>query len=74
MRILGIFIAALALIIGFRMVVLAIRTAFSGKVLIRQGMHSRWQSAPTMNDAWKIAFRDAVMGILLIILGVTLLT
>ena len=74
MRILGIFVAAFALIIGIRMVTLAIRTALSGKILTRQGVRTRWQPAPTMNDAWKIAFRDAIMGILLIILGFTLLT
>lgn len=74
MRILGIVIAALAFIIGVRMVALAIRTAFSGKILTRHGIRSTWQPAPTMNDAWKVAFRDAIMGILLIILGFTLLT
>jgi len=74
MRILGILIAALALLFGVRMVVLAVRTAFSGKILTRRGVRSTWQPAPTMNDAWKIAFRDGIMGILLIILGFTLLT
>lgn len=74
MRILGIFVAAFALIIGIRMVTLAVRTAFSGKILTRQGVRTKWQRAPTMNDAWKVAFRDAIMGILLIILAFTLLT
>jgi len=74
MRILGIFVAAFALLFGVRMVALAVRTAFSGKILTRHGVRSQWLPAPTMNDAWKVAFRDAIMGILLIILGFTLLT
>jgi hypothetical protein len=30
--------------------------------------------APTMDDVWKLAFRDGLMGILLIGLGVALIT
>ncbi len=73
MRILGILFAVVALLIGLRMTFIAIVTAFTGKVMVRHGVRSRWEPAPTMNDAWKYAFRDALMGILFIILGVTLL-
>lgn len=74
MRIVGIFFAAFALLFGLRMVVTALRTALSGKILVRQGIRTRWEPAPTMNDAWKIAFRDGLMGILLVVLGVMLIT
>ena len=72
MRIFGLFLAVLALLIGLRMIAIAIRTAFTGKVLVRAGLRSRWQPAPTMNDAWKFAFRDGLMGILFLILAVAL--
>ena len=74
MRIFGILLAAIAFIIGFRMVTIALRTALSGKVLVRQGVRSKWEPAPSINDAWKVAIRDAIMGILLIVLGFFLLT
>jgi hypothetical protein len=74
MRIVGIFIAAFAFFFGFRMLLMAARTAISGKVLTRQGVRTKWQPAPTMNDAWKVAIRDALMGLLLIVLAVFLLT
>lgn len=56
------------------MLLMAARTAISGKVLTRQGIRTKWQPAPTMNDAWKVAIRDALMGLLLIVLAVFLLT
>ena len=74
MRIFAIFIAGLVFIIGFRMVIMALRTALSGKVLVREGLRSRWKPAPDMNEAWKVAIRNAIMGILLIVLGFFLLT
>ncbi len=74
MRPFAIFIAGLVFIIGFRMVVMALRSALSGKVLVRQGIRSRWEPAASANDAWKAAIRDAIMGILLIVLGFFLLT
>jgi len=72
LKILGIIFAVLAIIVGLRMVIIAILTAFTGRVLVRTGMKSRWQQAPTMNDAWRFAFRDALMGFLFIILGIAL--
>jgi hypothetical protein len=73
MRILSILLAAFAIIIGLRMAFIAAITAFTGKILVRTGLRSYWQPAPTMNDAWKYAFRDGLMGILFIILGVALI-
>jgi hypothetical protein len=74
MRILGIFFAAVSLIFGFRLVATALYAALSGKLLVRQGVRTRWVPAPTINDAWKAAFRDGLMGVLLILLGIFLLT
>ena len=73
MRIVGIFFAAVVMLFGIRMILIAIRTGFSGKVLVRQGLRSHWQAAPTTNYAWKVAVRDGIMGLLLITLGVVLL-
>ncbi len=56
------------------MIVTALRTALSGQILVRQGVRTRWRPAPTMNDAWKVAFRDGLMGILLIALGILMVT
>ncbi len=74
MRILGIAIAVVAFMFGFRMILTAFRAAVSGQVLVRDGMRTRWEPAPTPNDAWKVALREALMGLLFIILGVALLT
>ena len=72
MRILGIVLAVIAILLGLRMVFSAIYMAFSGKVMVRQGLRNHWVTAPSMNDAWKMAFRNALMGLLLVILGVAL--
>ena len=74
MRLFAIVIAGLVFVFGFRLITVAIKTALSGKVLIRQGLHSDWQRAPNRNEALKIAFRDGLMGLLLIVLGIFLLT
>jgi hypothetical protein len=60
MKIVAIFLAVLILFFGLRMVLTALQTALSGKVLVRQGFRTRWQPAPDMNEAWKIAFRDGL--------------
>lgn len=72
MRVLGILFAALAIMLGLRMALIAVRTAVTGQVLIRRGFRSYWQPAPDRGEAWGRAFRDAIFGILLIILGVAL--
>ena len=72
MRVFGIFVAVILLLFGLRLVVTAIQTAFTGKILIRKGFRTEWLPAPTVNDAWKIAFRDGLMGVLLIGLAVVL--
>jgi hypothetical protein len=67
-------IAALVTLFGLRLAGVALQTAVSGKVMTRRGLRSQWQPAPTRQAALKIAFRDALMGILLIALGVFLVT
>jgi hypothetical protein len=75
MRIAAIVIAALAFMIGLRLVVTALQAALTGKILVRDGFRrSKWQPAPSRDDAWRAAFRDGLMGILLIVLGVMLFT
>jgi hypothetical protein len=75
MRILALIIAVLVILFGFRLVTIALQSAFSGKILVRQSLRrSEWQPAPTKNDAWKAAARDGLMGILLIVLGIVLIT
>jgi uncharacterized membrane protein HdeD (DUF308 family) len=73
MNIVAILLAAVVIVFGFRLVTIALQSAFSGKVLVRRGIRSEWQATPTRNDAWKLAARDGLMGILLIVLGVLLI-
>ena len=69
MKILAILVAILVLLIGLRLVLTAVQAAITGKILVRHGIRSKWQPAPTRNDAWKAALRDGLMGLLLIVLG-----
>ena len=73
MRILGIVFAAFAIIIGLRMAFIAVRTALTGKIVVRRGIRSHWETLPNRDDVWRHAFRDAIFGILLVILGVALI-
>jgi hypothetical protein len=73
MRIFNIVLAALLLLFGLRMVLTAVQTAISGKILVRQGIRSKWQPVSVRSDAWKVALRDGLMGLLLIVLGVVLI-
>ncbi len=74
MSIFGIILAAFSILFGFRLLVTALQTAMSGKILVRQGrIRTKWQPAPTIEDAWKVAIRDGLMGLMLIALGVALI-
>ena len=73
MKIVAIVVAILVLLFGLRMILTALQTALSGKILVRQGFRTHWQPAPDINEAWKVAFRDGVMGLLLIALAFFLL-
>ncbi len=72
MKIFSIVLAAFVLLFGLRLVLTAVQTALSGKILVRQGIRSKWQPATIRSDAWKRAIRDGLMGLLLIVLGVVL--
>ena len=75
MRIFALVIAALVIVFGFRLVTIALQSVFSGKVLVRQGVRrSEWQPASDRDEIWKVAARDGLMGLLLIVLGVVLIT
>lgn len=73
MKVFNIVLAAFVLLFGLRMALTAVQTAISGKILVRQGIRSRWQPAAVRSDAWKSAVRDGLMGLLLIVLGVVLI-
>jgi hypothetical protein len=74
MKVFAVFLAVVILLIGFRLVVTALQTALTGRILVRQGIRSKWHPATNMSEAWKIAFRDGLMGILLIGLGIALIS
>ncbi|HRV95561.1 MAG TPA: hypothetical protein P5526_25630 [Anaerolineae bacterium] len=73
MRIAGIFLAIISILFGLRLIVTALQAILTGRVLVRQGIRTKWQPAPDMSEVWKVAFRDVLMGVLLIILGVMLI-
>lgn len=70
----------LKLLIGFVVIIVGLRTAgmgiytfFTGKVLVRQGVKTKWVSAPSDTDFLKIMAKDVLMGGLLVVLGVVLI-
>jgi hypothetical protein len=73
MKIGAIVLAVVVLLFGLRLVSIAFKTAFSGKILVRQGLRSHWEPSSSMNEAWKIAFRDGFMGVLLVVLAFLIL-
>jgi hypothetical protein len=58
---------------GLRIALIGVISGFSGKVLVRRGIRSGWEPAVSRDEAWKYALRNAVMGILLVILGVVMI-
>jgi hypothetical protein len=72
MRILALVIAALVIIFGARLLMIALQTIVSGKILVRRGVRREWQPTSNPDDVWKAALRDSLMGLLLIVLGVFL--
>lgn len=72
MTLIGLAVAALVTLFGLRLILIATQTALSGKVMIRQGMHTRWQPVAA-EEAWRTAFREGLMGLLLLILGIVLM-
>lgn len=74
MRVLGIVIAILAFLFGLRYLATAVQTLWRGKILVRHGLRTTWQTVPESSLIWKTALRQAVMGALLLVLGLTLIT
>jgi hypothetical protein len=72
MRIVGLVIAALVVLFGFRLLTIAWQTGMRGRVLVRQGFRYRWEAIPS-DQALKRALRDGFMGLLLIVLGVVMM-
>jgi hypothetical protein len=63
----------IAIVIGLRMVGAAVYSFFNGKVLVRKGLKTQWVAAPSDTDFFKLLFRDVLMGVLLVILGMALM-
>ncbi len=68
MRILGLVTAGLILLFGLRLTLIALQTAVQGKIMVRRGLRTEWQPVDR-GEALKRAFRDGLMGILLLVLG-----
>lgn len=66
-------IAAIAILIGLRVVGAAIYTFMNGKMLVRKGLKTEWVPVPPDTDFFKLLFRDTLMGVLLVILGIALM-
>ncbi|MBN1217518.1 MAG: hypothetical protein JXM69_01200 [Anaerolineae bacterium] len=66
-------LAAIVILIGLRMVGAAIYTFFTGKILVRKGVKTRWVSASPETDFLQLLFRDGLMGALLVVLGIMLI-
>ena len=73
MILIKLFIAFVVIIIGLRTAGMGIYTFFTGKVLVREGVKSKWVSLPSDTDFFKILARDVLMGGLLVVLGVVLI-
>ena len=69
MTIPGLIAAGLILLFGLRLTLIAMQTAIQGKIMVRHGLRTEWQPVDR-GEALKRAFRDGLMGILLLVLGV----
>ena len=73
MYLIKLFFGFVVIIVGLRTAGMGIYTFFTGKVLVREGMKTKWISAPSDTDFLKIMARDVLMGALLVVLGVVLI-
>ncbi len=73
MRMLFLLTAILIILLGLRLIGVAIRTAWRGQVLTRRGLQMAWQPTTSRTDALKIAGRDGLMGLLLVVLGLVII-
>jgi hypothetical protein len=72
MRLVGLVVAALMLLFGFRLLTVAGQAAFKSRVMVREGIRWKWHTVPA-NEAWQRALRDGLMGVLLIVLAVVMI-
>lgn len=70
MRILGIILAIFFIIYGARLVITAGQAVITGRLLMRRGIRTYWQPAPSWKEAAETALREGIMGLLLVALGV----
>lgn len=54
---------------GLRLINIALQSVLRGKVLVRRGLRADWEESP---EVWGRAFRDGLLGLMLIALGVFL--
>jgi hypothetical protein len=73
MIVIKLFAGLVVIVIGLRTTGMGIYTFFTGKVVVRQGIKTKWINAPADTDFLKIMARDVLMGGLLVVLGVFLL-
>lgn len=73
MKVLTILIAILVLLFGLRLILTAAQSAINGKILVRRGFRFTWQPAPNRSEVWKLALRDGLLGLLLMVLGTVMI-
>jgi hypothetical protein len=73
MMVIKFLVAGIVIVIGLRAVGAGFYTFFTGKILVRDGMKTKWVSAPSDTDFLTRLIREAVWGALLVILGIVLL-
>ncbi len=66
-------LAGIVIVIGMRAIGAGLYTFFTGKILVRDGVKTKWIDAPSDTDFLTRLIREAVWGLLLVVLGVVLI-
>lgn len=74
MKLIGLLLAVMILLFGARLLITAGQAALTGRVLVRRGFRTQWEPAVTHQEALQIAFKNGLMGLLLLILGIAIIT
>jgi len=74
MKILAVLFAIFILLYGLRLLTIAGQSLFTGRVLVRRGLKTQWEPGVDMKETLTIAFKNGLMGLLLIILAIVMLT
>lgn len=72
MRLFGLAVAALLVLFSFRLLTMAFQSALKSQVMVRDGLRWKWQPVPP-EQAWQRAFRDGLMGLLLLVLAMVMI-